>query len=197
MADDIVITGLGIVSSIGCNEERFWESLRTGRSGASAVDVIDTTNLTRTIACQVREPIDVDRPMGRAAKLAVVAARQAVSGAGLSASELSGLSMPVIVGTTMGETGFIENRLQGPDQQWLNKEHVGQILGGRPGSIAGNVQTDLGVIGQATDLYGACAAGNMAIEAARRQLLEGRHRRRQPGRDRARHRSACTGARRG
>ena len=174
MADDVVITGLGIVSSIGCNEERFWESLRTGRSGASAVDAIDTTDLTRTIACQVREPIDVDRPMGRAAKLAVTAARQAVSGAGLSASELSGLPMPIIIGTTMGETGFIENRLQGPDEQWLNKEHVGQILGGKPGSIAGHVQTDLGVIGQATDLYGACAAGNMAIEAARRQLLEGR-----------------------
>jgi len=175
MAEDVVISGMGIVSSIGCDEEQFWESLKTGRSGASPVDTLDTSALSRSIACQIREPIDVGRPMGRAAQLAVTATRQAVSTAGLSSAQLKGLQVPVVIGTTMGETDFIENRLTEPDDAWLNEAHVQEIARGKPGSIAGHVHHDLGVAGFATDLYGACAAGNMAIESARRGLLEGRY----------------------
>jgi 3-oxoacyl-[acyl-carrier-protein] synthase II len=79
----------------------------------------------------------------------------------------------VIVGTTMGETDFIEDRLTGDASEWLSQEHMRQIIGGKPGSIARNVQTDLGVTGPANDLYGACAAGNMAIAAAAHSLLDG------------------------
>ena len=87
MPDDIVITGMGIMSPIGCNEHAFWEGLCQGRSGAAPIDCLDTTELTRKIACQVREPVDAGRPLGRAAHLAVLAARQAVHDAGLAQSE--------------------------------------------------------------------------------------------------------------
>jgi len=46
MADDVVITGLGIVSPIGCCEARFWDSLSEGRPGASPVDCLDTVSYT-------------------------------------------------------------------------------------------------------------------------------------------------------
>jgi 3-oxoacyl-[acyl-carrier-protein] synthase II len=94
----------------------------------------------------------------------------------------------VQVGTTMGETEFIENRLTVPAEQWLSDDHMREIIGGAPGCIARNVAADvrlpgsrdqhggaaLGHANQAVDLYGACAAGNMALTAARRQLLDGR-----------------------
>ncbi len=57
VADRVVITGMGIVSPIGCGEGPFWDALCNGRSGAGPVDCLDTTNLSRKIACQVREPI--------------------------------------------------------------------------------------------------------------------------------------------
>jgi len=174
MADDVVITGLGIVSAIGCSEQSFWASLREGRSGASPVDGFDTKDLPRKIACQVREPVEVGADMGRASALAVSASRQAVGSAGIDPSQGNGNGGCVIVGTTMGETGFIEERLSAPGDEWLCAEHMRAIASGQPGCIAGNVRSDLGLAGSSLDLYGACAAGNMAIALARRRLQEGR-----------------------
>lgn len=174
MAEDVVITGLGVVSPIGCSEAAFWEALSQGRSGASPVDGLDTTDLPRRIACQVREPLDVGRPMGRAAQSAVTASRQAVQSAGFSPADLAAARWSICVGTTMGETDFIENRLSASDEEWLCPDHTREIVQGRPGSISHNIQADLGVRGAAVDLYGACAAGNMAIATARRGLLANR-----------------------
>lgn len=174
MTDDVVITGMGIVSPIGCGETTFWESLCSGRSGAAPVDGLNTTELSRKIACQVREPMDVAGGVGRASKLAVTAARQAVSDARIDPSDLDQVRTYTIVGTTMGETEFIEERLDGQASDWLSPEHLSRILTGRPGSISSHVRADLKFGGYAADLYGACAAGNMAIALARRHLLDGR-----------------------
>ena len=174
MSDDIVITGMGILSPIGCGEGPFWESLCNGWSGAAPVDCLDTSELSRKIACQVHHPISVDRSRGRASQLAVAAARDAVRSARLSLSREADQRVSIIVGTTMGETEFIEERLGASAEDWLSTAHARRIVGGRPGCIAQSVATELGVEAPAVDLYGACAAGNMAITAARRQLLDGR-----------------------
>jgi len=212
MSESIVITGMGVVSPIGCTVERFWDSLYAGRSGAAPVDGLDTSELSRKIACQVREPIDsVGRAMpaatsddppagearptnspasfpriipqkatkgealpGRAAQLAIAATRQAVESARIAPHDLNNPRAAIIVGTTMGETEFIEERLTASSDEWLNPDHMRRILSGRPGSIAGNVAAHIGRSASAVDLYGACAAGNMAITSARRKLLDGR-----------------------
>ncbi len=180
MPDDIVITGMGIVSPIGCGEQAFWEGLCQGRSGAAPVDGLDTTDLPRKIACQVHEPADVGTtcggataPMGRAAQLAVLASRQAASDANLTFSSLRTQRVATIIGTTMGETVFIEERLDVSDELWLSSQHMERIIAGRPGTIAARVQEDLGTAGFAMDLYGACAAGNMALAMARQRLRDG------------------------
>ncbi len=173
MADDIVITGMGVVSPIGCDEQRFWRSLCKGAPGTSTVDGLDTTQLPRAIACQVREPFVSDAFGGRASQLAVAAGKQAIADASL-VNQVDPHRIFVVVGTTMGETEFIEERLTAPADDWLTTEHVQRIVSGRPGSIAANVAQSLKADCPALDLYGACAAGNMALAYARRQLLAGR-----------------------
>ncbi len=215
MAGDVVITGMGIISPIGCGEEAFWDALCQGRSGAGPVHGFDTAKLPRKIACQVRDPVDVGRPMGRASRLAVAASREAMKDAGIAAMALGDARIDVIVGTTMGETEFIEDRIDAPDPEWLSADHLKRIATGRPGCIARNVLADLftpvdavedgdepgrgasarapdrsglhcargsgespafvraKARGSVVDIYGACAAGNMAISMARRRLLAG------------------------
>lgn len=174
MADEVVVTGMGICSPIGCGEHAFWDALCAGRGGAAPIQSLDTAELPRKVACEVRDPVSVNGSMGRASRLAVAAARQAVASANLPAAELRAARASVLVGTTMGETEFIENRLTAPAEQWLSDEHMREIAGGTPGCIARNVAEDLALRAPAVDLYGACAAGNMALAAARRQLLDGR-----------------------
>jgi 3-oxoacyl-[acyl-carrier-protein] synthase II len=173
MSNNVVITGAGILSPIGVNEDQFFDALCRGRSGASPVTGMNTDELPRKIACQVSEPIDVDPARGRASQLAVAASRQAVAGADLSLGDVGTDRLAIIVGTTMGETEFIEARLDAEAPDWLSAGHMKEVASGRPGSIARNVRADLGTESRCTDLYGACAAGNMAIALARRSLLEG------------------------
>lgn len=177
MADDVVITGLGIVCPIGSDERQFWDSCVSGRSGAAPIDCLDTSELSRKIGCQVKAPLHSDAgwgDAGRAARLAIVASRQAVIDAGLDPSAVPASRLAVSVGTTMGETEFIEDRLTAPAEEWLTPAQMKRVTGGRPGSIARHVAADLGARGVTADLYGACAAGNMAITSARRELLDGR-----------------------
>lgn len=137
--------------------------------------------------------------MGRASQLAIAASRQAVTTAGIEPAELEQAHLAVIVGTTMGETEFIEERLLVSDADWLSQDHMKRIVTGQPGCIARNVLADL-TFGEcrmgnvecrmedpafdirhstidnsvlACDLYGACAAGNMAVAKGRRHLLDG------------------------
>ncbi|MBI3834984.1 MAG: beta-ketoacyl-[acyl-carrier-protein] synthase family protein [Planctomycetes bacterium] len=176
MKNDVVITGMGIYSPIGCGARDFWDALLEGRTGANAVTGFDTSELTRRIACQVKEPPGSDDiSCGRASRLAIAASQQALKTAKLTVTSLTSARVATIVGTTMGETEFIERRLDSPKEEWLSQEHARQIIGGSPGCISRNTAIHIGVDpDDAIDLYGACAAGNMALGMARRRLLEDR-----------------------
>lgn len=184
-SEEIVITGMGVVSPVGRDESGFWTALREGQSGAAPITSLDTTELTRTIACEVKgelndpyfEGFNGSGPLlGRASRLGVVAARQAVNDAGLQPGNLTDARTHVFAGTTMGETQFIEDSLSAEDGDWLSPEHLDQIACGMPGAIADHIAFALGADHWKTphrrhDIYGACAAGNLALHAARRSLL--------------------------
>lgn len=170
MADDIVITGMGVLSPIGCTVDAFWDGLTTGRSGVSPVTSMDTSDLIRQRACPIVEKIDAPIQAGRASQLAAAASRDALLDAGLSGKLPSDAASTIVMGTTMGETQFIEDKLFAESEDWLGDSHMRDILTGQPGCIAKNVRQVCGGHGGASDLYGACAAGNMAIAQAARAL---------------------------
>lgn len=178
MSDDVVITGMGVLSPIGCGEEEFWKSLTEGRSGAGVVTSFDTSELSRRIGCQVKndQRLETRISEGRASRLARAAARDALASANLNASELSNARVSVIVGTTMGETEFIEERLSAGEEDWLSESHARNIMSGQPGCISKNVAEAFpeARATETLDLYGACAAGNMALAAAKQRLLDDR-----------------------
>jgi len=174
LSDHVVITGVGILSPIGCDLQSFWTALCAGASGQKPVTAMDTSDLPRRVACPITDPLDESIPAGRASRLAVMAARQALTDAGLGLRLPTDSRTTVVMGTTMGETEFIEDELFASDDRWLDDRHTRRIITGQPGCIARAVQRDCRAIGGAVDLYGACAAGNMAISLASQSLLSGK-----------------------
>src|ERR1700710_1717003 len=81
----VVITGCGVVSSIGTGVREFGAALRAGRSNVRPITVFDTTGFAHNNGCEVPdfEPerwihnVDVDE-MGRASRFSAAAARLAV-----------------------------------------------------------------------------------------------------------------------
>src|SRR3954464_564136 len=49
----VVVTGVGMVSPLGCGVEASWKRLLDGRSGASKVEGLETSDLACKIACQI------------------------------------------------------------------------------------------------------------------------------------------------
>ncbi len=170
MADDIVITGMGVLSPIGCTVQSFWDGLTSGKLGVSPVTSMPTTDLPRQHACPIVESFDAPIQAGRASQLAAAAARDALNDAGLNGKLPDDAASSIVMGTTMGETQFIEDHLFDEGDGWLGNDHMREIVTGQPGCIANNVRQACGGHGGASDLYGACAAGNMAIAQAARAL---------------------------
>jgi len=49
-----VITGLGVVSPIGCGKDDYWNALAEGRNGVDNISLFDTEGHTAKIAAEVR-----------------------------------------------------------------------------------------------------------------------------------------------
>ena len=121
----VVITGIGIVSSIGNDATAVTQSLRDGRSGVVAAP--DYAELG--FRSQVKGAVDIDlsehidrkqmRFMGEGAGYAVVAMQQAVADSGLEKSDISNPRTGLIAGsggpsTANMLTAFDTTREQGP-----------------------------------------------------------------------------------
>lgn len=100
-----VITGIGIVSSIGNNQQEVLESLKQGRSGITFSDEFAEMGLRS----QVWGKVDIDfsehidrkqlRFMGDAAAYAYIAMQQAVEDSGLSEDQVSNVRTGIIAGS--------------------------------------------------------------------------------------------------
>lgn len=100
-----VITGLGIVSSIGNNKEEVLASLQTGKSGITFSEQFAEKGLRSHVWGKVdidlKEHIDRKqlRFMGDAASYAYIAMEQAVADSGLSEDQVSNIRTGIIAGS--------------------------------------------------------------------------------------------------
>lgn len=167
----VVLTGFGVVSSIGLGVAEFLRGLREGRSGAKPITVFDTEGYSHSTGCEVTgfdparwiRELDLDQ-LGRATQFSVAAARMALRDSGLDLGRLREQRGLISIGTTDGESydldHLVETELaQGPER--LDPVTVRRIPAGRL-SVA--VAQELGLSDvEAVTVPTACAAGNYAI----------------------------------
>ncbi len=101
----VVVTGLGIVSSIGNDQSEVAESLRAGKSGLEFsqeyADMGFRSHVTGTINIELTDLIDrkLKRFMGDGAAYNYVAMQQAIDDAGLSESDVSNVRSGLVMGS--------------------------------------------------------------------------------------------------
>lgn len=115
MSKRVVITGLGVISSIGIGWEEFWANLLNGKSGISPISSFDTSNHFTHNGGEVKNfrpeefiPNNRLSSLSRASQLALAAAKLAVKDADLSASKISAMMAGACIGTTMGSVQAVE-----------------------------------------------------------------------------------------
>jgi len=172
MNNRIVVTGLGMVSSIGIGKDIFWDNLIKGESGISEITAFDTSKLDRHLGGEVKnfEPADfisIKRAqiIGRTSQFAIAASRLALEDAKLEQKSLSGLKTSVCLGSTMGEIQALEKAdhswiKSGKDEKYIASLDVYKSL---VNNISANVAVEFKLRGRNRMFTTACAAGNYAI----------------------------------
>ncbi len=177
MLDPPVITGIGVVSSIGHGKEAFWKGLIEKNSGIKQISKFDTSPYPYHNAAEINdfslEDFLSDRSFRRAAdstKYAIGAVSLALKDAGLMNFESKRTSL--VVGTTHGAMNmsreFHRNLTRGNEASPML--FVDSVLN----ASAGNISLCFGIKGGSQTLVGGAPAGIRAIGLAADMLMCGR-----------------------
>jgi 3-oxoacyl-[acyl-carrier-protein] synthase II len=169
----VVVTGMGMVTSIGSGREQFWESLLAGRCGFGPVKSFDTSGYGVHLGAEIVDfnPGDYVHRLnpeliGRSSQLAIAAARLALADAHLDLNNVDRERAGVCVGTTSGEPYYIERFDDHYVQGSLSRLGDEFITRYPCHVVPGHVATELGFGGETMMIPTACAAGNYAIAHA-------------------------------
>ncbi len=166
MSKRVVITGLGVISSIGIGWRAFWDSLLKGKSGISPVTSFDTSKHFTHNGGEVKDfkpeefiPIGRIPYISRASQLAIAAAKLALEDAHLTSELLSNAG--ICIGLTSGSIQVIEHindRLIRDDK--VSENLICQLPVHSPSAL---VAKELNIKGPNMTISTACAAGNYSI----------------------------------
>jgi 3-oxoacyl-[acyl-carrier-protein] synthase II len=166
--ESIVVTGRGVISSIGTGADAFFDALLNLRGGVSDEGVAPCSEFDPETVMTPKEA----RRMDRFAQLAVGAADEAAAEAGLM-GEVDPARVGVVVGTGVG--GLIT--LQKECETWLTEGDravsplfVPMMM---PNAAAAQVAMRLGAHGPGFSVASACATGAHAIGEAMRMIRRG------------------------
>ena len=169
MNNRVMITGLGAVSGLGLDAGQFWESLIAGQSAIRPLDPpIENTRISlgaRVPEFDPEEHFSADEIslLDRFSQLAVIAAREAITDAGLHNNEEAIAAAAAIIGSGCGGKHTDEDTYDRLYKQQRSRVHPLTIPKGMPSAAACMVSMLLGIKGPSFAIASACASGSHSI----------------------------------
>jgi len=166
----VVITGMGVVSSIGIGLAEFTAGLRAGRSGAGRARSFDPAGFPSDRLCEVSGFHAGDWLAGppgrlsRTSRFAVAATAMALADARIDPDALRARRGTIAVGTTDGQSQDIDDLVRAAVEH--GPERMDPALAGRLSAqrLALDVAAEFGLSDVDAYVIGtACAAGNYAV----------------------------------
>jgi len=166
----VVITGLGLITSLGHDLESSWNGLISGKSGVSRIEHFDVSKLGCQIAAQVKDfnPGDymdrkASRRMDRFAQFGVKSSLEAVKDSGLVIDDNNSDRVGVFVGSGVGGLGTLEQQHIRLLEKGADKVSPFLIPMMIANMAAAHVSIVSGAKGPVSATSTACAAGSNAI----------------------------------
>ena len=167
----VVVTGLGIVSSIGMNPADITAGLRAGRCGRGPLTAFDTTGYAHFYGCPVPD-FQPERwlrrvpaaELGRAAQFAAAAGRMAMADADLTETDLRAVRCQVSIGTTDGESHELDQLTAAEQAHGLGGLDPATVRRIPAQLLSVAVASELGLTDvEAVTIGTACSAGNYSL----------------------------------
>lgn len=176
----VVITGAGVVSSLGMGLENFWNSIKEGKSGISVVTRFDITNYSTKVAAEIKNfdpTMYIDKKeakrMDRFTQYAMAAAKMAFDMSGIELDKLNKDRTGVIVGSGIGGIETFEDQHstlieKGPGR--VSPFFIPMMIGNM---ASGRIAIEYGLMGFNESVITACATSNNAIGDAFKVIQRG------------------------
>ena len=161
----VVVTGLGVVSSIGIGKKAYRKSLQAGRSGIKKITSFDTSSSSCRIAGEITDfdpsdfmPAQTARRIDRFAQLGLAASRLAIADAALKLTSENSRRIGIVLGTSVGTLCYAEQQIALFYEKGIKRINPFFATSVIPSSAVTQISLDLGI-------HGAC----------RRDHRRGRH----------------------
>jgi 3-oxoacyl-[acyl-carrier-protein] synthase II len=180
MKKRVVITGMGVVSSLGNDVETFWNSIKEGKCGISLIESFDTTDFTCKVASQVKDfdpSLYMDKKelkrMDRSTQLAMAAAKMAMESSKYDYEQGDPYRFGVIVGSGIGGIETFEKQHEillnrGPSR--VSPFYIPMMIANM---TTGRIAMHYKAKGYNTCVVTACATGTNAIGDAFKVIQRG------------------------
>ncbi|NOX59161.1 MAG: beta-ketoacyl-ACP synthase II [Planctomycetes bacterium] len=171
----VVVSGMGVVTSIGMDVDTFWSNLLEGKSGVRDITIFDASPFSVRIGGECRDYRQEDhfdrkaaKRIDRFAQLGIVAAREAARSTGIDFDTYDGDRdrLGVILGSGIG--GLLEFEVQhlrlvnkGADR--ISAFTIPKLM---INAASGNVAIEHNLLGLSTTVGTACASAGHAMRDA-------------------------------
>ncbi len=169
----VAITGMGAICALGRNTAEFAEALRQGRPGIAPIEAADCSQLRFPNGAEVRgyshQPYFDDRRadfMDRFAQFAVIAAREAVTDAGVSWTPALRENAAIVTGSCVGGQSTEDIGFQEVYKLGHNRVHPLTIPKTMANAGASHISMEFGITGPSFTISTACSSAGHAIGQA-------------------------------
>src|SRR5271157_5813108 len=178
----VVVTGLGMISSLGRDLPENWKSLSEGRTGIGPLQDVDAARVALKMqnGAQVRgfDPTQHfeggrEAYLDRFAQFSVVAAREALRDSGLELTPALRERGAIICGSAVGGQSAIETGFEDLYVSGRNRVHPLTIPKTMANAGASQISMEVGITGPTYTVSTACSSANHAIGQAFRLLRDG------------------------
>src|SRR5262245_21345136 len=166
----IVITGMGVVTPLGCSVDRYWDGLLTGRSGIGPITNFDSSEFDTHFGGECREFDSSQWIEGKSAKrmdpfaqFAVASAMQAVKESGLDFSKEDPYRCGVVIGSGIGGLLELEQQHVRLNDKGPTKVSAFTIPKLMVNAATGNISIQWGLRGPSSAVATACASATNAM----------------------------------
>ncbi len=178
----VVVTGLGVVTPLGCELDDVWAAVCSGKSGVGPVQRFDCRDFKVRFGGEIRDfdpvpHLNIDnkelRRIDRFSQFALVAAQKAIAQSQIDFSTGDSYRYGVLVGSGIGGLDEIEQQHsmlfdRGPDR--ISAFMIPKLI---INAASGNISVRWGLRGPNTAVCTACASGTNAIGDAFRLIQIG------------------------
>lgn len=176
----VVITGMGVVTSLGNDLEQVWQNIVAGKSGVSTITSFDVSEFTTRIAATISDfdctayiPNKDQRKFDHFILYGCYAAAKAIEASGITVTEENARRIGVAVGSGIGGASILENTWNVLDKESPRRVSPFSIPGSIINMVAGKISMMYGLRGPNISVVTACTSGTHNIGLAYRMIQHG------------------------